>query len=84
MRQRIDLVEAGMQGRARLDDRQRQRFAEAFLRAALRLNRRDFRAWLLRRVRTAPLAVPIDPARFAISKTDIELLMRSACEAPLK
>lgn len=82
MRQRIDLVEAGMQGRARLDDR--QRFAEAFLRAALRLNRRDFRAWLLRRVRTAPLAVPIDPARFAISKTDIELLMRSAREAPLK
>ena len=71
-----------MQGWARLDDRQRDRFFQAGLKAALRLDRLEFRAWLLRRVRTAPLAAPIDPARFAISDADITLLMRAAREAP--
>ena len=82
MRQRVDLVQATMQGWGRLDDRHRQRFAEAFLKAALRLDRLEFRAWLLRRVRTAPLAAPIDPARFSISDADIAFLMRAAREAP--
>jgi len=71
-----------MQGWARLDAPQRQRFAEAFLKAALRLERLQFRAWLLRRLKTHPLAAPIDPARFAISDRDFALLMRAAREAP--
>ena len=66
-----------MQGWARLDDRQRQRFAEAFLRAALRLERQEFRAWLMRRIHEPLLAAPVDPASFAISQADIALLMRS-------
>ncbi|MET4037580.1 hypothetical protein ABIB94_008868 [Bradyrhizobium sp. JR7.2] len=69
---------------ARLNDRQRQRFAEGFVRAALRLERRELRAWLMRRLIEPPLAAPVDPAPFAISKADIALLMKSAGEAPLK
>ena len=56
---RIDLFEATMQGWARLTPQQRERFFQAGLKAALRLDRLKFRAWLLRRVRTAPLAAPI-------------------------
>jgi hypothetical protein len=43
----------------------------------LRLDRQQFRDWLLRRIGEPPLAAPVDPARFAISKADIALLMRS-------
>ena len=71
---RIDLFEATMQGWSRLNPQQRERFFQAGLKAALRLDRREFRAWLLRRVRTAPLATPIDPARFAISDNMVALL----------
>jgi hypothetical protein len=49
---------------------------QAGLKAALRLQPREFRAWLLRRVRTAPLAAPIDPACFAISDRDLALLLK--------
>jgi hypothetical protein len=63
---RTDLFERTMQGWARLNDRQRQRFAEGFLRAALRLERREFGEWLRRRVSEAPLAAPVDQASFAI------------------
>jgi hypothetical protein len=73
---RIDLFEATMQGWARLDAAQRERFFRAGLKAALQLDRREFRAWLLRRVRTAPLAAPIDPAAFAISHRDMALLLK--------
>ncbi|MDE5446361.1 hypothetical protein GWG65_34375 [Bradyrhizobium sp. CSA207] len=73
---RIDLFEATMQGWARLSPAQRDRFFQAGLKAALRLDRRQFRAWLLRRVRTAPLAAPIDPARFAISDRDMAALLK--------
>ena len=73
---RIDLFEATMQGWARLDAGQRERFFQAGLKAALRLGRLEFRAWLLRRVRTAPLAAPVDPARFAISDRDMTLLLK--------
>jgi hypothetical protein len=66
-----------MQGWARLDDRQRERFFRAGLKAALRLDRREFRAWLLRRIRTAPLAAPVDPARFAISDRDMAALLKA-------
>jgi hypothetical protein len=74
------LFERTMNAWARLDDRRRQRFAEAFLWAALRLERQELRAWLMRRLIEPPLAAPVDPARFAISKTDIALLMRSTRE----
>jgi hypothetical protein len=79
---RTDLTEATMQGWARLDAAQRQRFFEAFLKAALRLDALALRAWLRRRPRNPPLAATIDPARFTISDADIALLMRAAREAP--
>ena len=73
---RIDLFEATMQGWARLNPSQRERLFQAGLKAALRLDRREFRAWLLRRVRTAPLAAPIDSASFTISDADIAFLLK--------
>jgi hypothetical protein len=84
---RTDLFEAPMQGWARLNSQQRERFFQAGLKAALRLDRQEFRAWLLRRLHEPPLAAPVEPSRFAISKADIALLMKSAREAqgrPLK
>jgi hypothetical protein len=77
---RVDLVEATMLGWARLDPQQRERFFQAGLKAALRLDRLEFRAWLLRRLKNHPLAAPIDPARFAISDADMALLLRVAGE----
>lgn len=74
MRQRIDLVQATMQGWSRLSDRHRERFTEAGVRAALRLGPKEFRAWLLRRVRTGPLA---DPETFAISDGDLAVLLEA-------
>ncbi|MET4179484.1 hypothetical protein ABIB94_001576 [Bradyrhizobium sp. JR7.2] len=81
---RTDLFEVTMKGWARLNPQQRERFFQAGLRAALRLERQEFREWLRRRVGEPPLAAPVDASCFAISKTDIALLMRSAREAPLK
>ena len=78
---RIDLFEATMQGWARLDDRQRDRFFQAGLKAALRLDRLEFRAWLLRRLRNPPLAAPIDPARLIFGDADIASLLRAAGKA---
>ena len=75
-----DLFETTMQGWARLSPQQRERFFQAGLKAALRLDRQEFREWLMRRLIEPPLATPVDPARFAISKGDIALLMRSARE----
>jgi len=43
---RVDLVAATLEGSARLDAAQRQRFFEACVKAALRLDRLEFRAWL--------------------------------------
>jgi hypothetical protein len=79
---RTDLFETTMKGWARLNPAQRERFFQAGLKAALRLERQEFRDWLLRRLGESPLAAPVDPARFAISKADIALLMTR--EAPLK
>ncbi|CUU16558.1 hypothetical protein ABIB94_007197 [Bradyrhizobium sp. JR7.2] len=79
-----DLFEATMQRWARLNPAQRERFFQAGLKAALRLERQEFREWLMRRLIEPPLAAPVDPARFAISKADIALLMKSAGEAPLE
>ncbi len=77
---RTDLFEATMQGWARLNPQQRERFFQSGLKAALRLDRQEFREWLMRRLIEPPLAAPVDPSSFAISKTDIALLMRSARE----
>jgi len=71
---RVDLVTVTLESWSRLDDRQRQRFAEMFLRAALRLGGTEFRRWLRRRVRTAPLAAPVNPAAFAISDDMVAML----------
>ena len=73
---RIDLFSATLEGWARLDPQQRERFFKAGLSAALRLDRREFRAWLLRRVRTAPLAAPVDAACYTISDDMVALLKR--------
>jgi hypothetical protein len=78
---RVDLFEATMQGWARLNPQQRERFFQAGLKAALRLDRLEFRAWLLRRLGNAPLAEPIDPASFIFGDADIALLLRAAGEA---
>jgi hypothetical protein len=78
---RTELTEETLQGWARLSPSQRQRFFEAFLKAALRLDRLELRAWLRRRLKNPPLAEPIDPARL-LADVDIALLLRAACEAP--
>jgi hypothetical protein len=69
-----------MLGWVRLDAAQRQRFFEAFLKAALQLDRLALRASLRRRLQYPPLAA-IDAARFAISDADIASLLRAAGEA---
>jgi hypothetical protein len=78
---RTDLIEATMQGWARLDAAQRQRFFEMFLAAALRLDRLELRAWLRRRLQNPPLAAPIDPARLIFGDADIALILRTAGKA---
>jgi hypothetical protein len=77
---RIPLAEATMQGWARLDAAQRQRFFEAFLKAALRLDALPLRAWLRRRLKN-PLAEPIDPARLIFGDAGIASLLRAAGKA---
>jgi hypothetical protein len=72
---RIDLTRATMDGWARLNAAQRHRFFTAFVAAALRLDRLELRAWLLRRLRNPPLAPPIDLASFTISDADMALLL---------
>ena len=62
--------------------RERANAAQAFVSAALRLDRVAMRDWLRKRLRNRPLAAPIDPASFAISDADIALLMRAAREPP--
>jgi hypothetical protein len=79
---RVELTEATMQGWARLDAAQRQRFFDAFVRAALRLDRLELRAWLRRRLKNPPLAEPIDPASLIFADADIASLLRAAGEAP--
>ena len=71
---RIDLVAKTLEGWSRLSPAQREKFFQSGLKAALRLGGPEFRRWLLRRVRTAPLAAPIDPACFSISDDMVALL----------
>jgi len=79
---RIDLYKATMAGWAQLDPSERERLFRAGLKAALRLDRLEFRAWLLRRLRNPPLAAPIDPARFVISDRDMALLLQALVGEP--
>jgi hypothetical protein len=79
---RTDLTEATMEAWARLDAAQRQRFFETFLKAALRLEGLELRAWLRRRLQNPPLAAPIDPASFIFQDADIVALLRAAGKAP--
>jgi hypothetical protein len=79
---RTELTEAVMQGWSRLDVAQRQWSFEAFVRAALRLDRLELRAWLRRRLKNPPLAAPIDPARFIFADADIASLLRAVGRAP--
>jgi hypothetical protein len=51
-------------------------FFEAFVSAALRLDRVAMRDWLRKRLRNRPLAAPVDPAAFAISDRDMALLLK--------
>ena len=71
-----------MQGWARLNAAQRERFFEAFVRAAVRLDQLALRAWLRRRLKNPPLAEPIDLASFIFADADIALLLRAAGKAP--
>ena len=72
-----------MAGWRRLNEARRQRFFEAFVSAALRLDQLALRAWLRRRLKDPPLAPPIDPARllFGDGDIDIALILRAAGEA---
>jgi hypothetical protein len=74
-------VQAATAGWARLTPEQRDRLFKAGLKAALRLDRLEFRAWLLRRVRHPPL-VAVDPAAFAISDRDMALLLKTLVGEP--
>jgi hypothetical protein len=78
---RTDLTEATMQGWARLDAAQRHRFFQAFLNAALRLDRLELGAWLRRRFKNPPLAPPFDPARLMFADADIAVILGAAGEA---
>jgi hypothetical protein len=79
---RVDLFEAAMRGWSRLDPEQRERFFQAGLKAALRLDRRQFREWLLRRVRNPPLCAPVDLSRL-LADADIALAIRTASDSGL-
>ena len=63
-----------MQGWGQLSPVERERFFRAGLKAALRLDPLQFRAWLLRRVRTAPPAAPGDLTGFTVSDDMVALL----------
>ena len=74
---RIDLVAATMQGWSRLDPAQRDQFFEAFVSAALRLDRVAMRDWLRKRLRNRPLAAPVDLTRFTVSDADFAALLKT-------
>jgi hypothetical protein len=79
---RIDLVAATMQGWSRLDPAQRDQFFESFISAALRLDRVAMRDWLRKRLRSRPLAAPVDLTRYLFADADIALILRATCETP--
>jgi hypothetical protein len=72
---RVDLSKAIMDGWRRLDAAQRDRFFAAFVSAALRLDQRELRAWLLRRLKNPPLAPPSDAASLLFGDGDIDIAL---------
>ena len=78
---RIDLSEAVLQGWRRLSAEKRERFFVSLLKAALRLDALSFRAWVLKRLKTRPLAAPVHMSRL-LADTDIALAIRAVREAP--
>lgn len=64
-----------MDGWRRLDAAQRDRFFAAFVSAALRLDQRELRAWLLRRLKNPPLAPPSDAASLLFGDGDIDIAL---------
>jgi hypothetical protein len=73
--QRVELTKATMQGWSRLDPERHDKFFEALVRAALRLDRLQFPEWLRKRLRSHPLAPPVGPAAFAISDDMVALVV---------
>jgi hypothetical protein len=71
--ERVKLTKATMLGWAMLDAAERDRFFEALVAAALRLDRLQFREWLWKRLRSRPL-VAVDPTAYAISDGDMTAL----------
>jgi hypothetical protein len=80
--QRVDLPTVVMAGWSRLTATERDPFFRMFLRASLRLEPAALRAWLLKRLKTRPLAAPIDLTRFAVPDFDFALLMKATREDP--
>ena len=74
--QRVELTKPTMQGWSRLDAEQRDKFFEAFVSAALRLDRLQLREWLRKRLKSHPL-VAVDLAAFAISDREMALLLKT-------
>ena len=64
-----------------LNPAQRDRFFEALVAAALRLDRLQFREWLWKRLRSRPL-VAVDPAAFALSDGDMAALLKTLANDP--
>jgi hypothetical protein len=56
---------------------QRERFFEAFVSAALRLDRVAMRDWLRKRLRNRPLVAPVDPTRFIFADADLAALLKT-------
>jgi hypothetical protein len=73
---RIDLVTATLEARQRLNPSQRDQFLEAFVSAALRLDRVAMRDWLRKRLRNRPLAAPVDLTRFTVSDGDLASMLK--------
>jgi hypothetical protein len=65
-----------MQGWSRLDTPQRDQFFEAFVSAALRLDRVAMRDWLKKRLRNRPLAAPVDLTGFTVSDGDLASMLK--------
>ena len=76
---RIDLVAATMQGWSRLDPAQRDQFFESFISAALRLDRVAMRDRPRKRLRSRPLAAPVDLTRYLFADADLALILRATC-----
>ena len=74
MRHRLGCGNDGSLGAA--NPSQRDQFFEAFVSAALRLDRVAMRDWLRKRLRNRPLAAPVDLAALQFRIADMALLLK--------